>query len=100
MKTAYDVIITPVITEKSMDDAAELRKYTFKVDTKAMEKEVRRLEREIEKEEQRGAELDEALTAAASDYQELMRLTAEKDASEQRLAELMEQWERAAEQIL
>ncbi len=30
MKTPYDVIIKPVITEKSMDDARE-RKYTFKV---------------------------------------------------------------------
>ncbi len=30
MKTPYDVIIAPVITEKSMDDAAS-RKYTFKV---------------------------------------------------------------------
>ena len=30
MKTPYDVIIVPVITEKSMDDAAS-RKYTFKV---------------------------------------------------------------------
>ena len=30
MKTPYDVIIKPVISEKSMDDAAE-KKYTFKV---------------------------------------------------------------------
>ncbi len=30
MKTPYDVIIKPVISEKSMDDAA-MKKYTFKV---------------------------------------------------------------------
>lgn len=30
MKNAYDVIITPVITEQSMDVAAD-KKYTFKV---------------------------------------------------------------------
>ena len=30
MKTPYDVIITPVVSERSMDDAAE-KKYTFKV---------------------------------------------------------------------
>ena len=33
MKTPYDVILKPVITEKSMDDAQE-RKYTFKVGKK------------------------------------------------------------------
>ena len=41
MKTAYDVIITPIITEKSMDDAAELRKYTFKVDPKASKTDIK-----------------------------------------------------------
>jgi len=30
MKTPYDVLIAPVITEKSMEDAAD-KKYTFKV---------------------------------------------------------------------
>ena len=32
-KTPYDVIIKPVISEKSMDDTQE-RKYTFKVSKK------------------------------------------------------------------
>jgi len=41
MKTAYDVIITPIITEKSMDDAAELRKYTFKVATDATKTDIK-----------------------------------------------------------
>ena len=34
MRTPYDVIITPVITEKAMDDSAD-KKYTFKVATDA-----------------------------------------------------------------
>jgi len=41
MKTAYDIIIAPVITEQSMDDAAELRKYTFKVDPKATKTDIK-----------------------------------------------------------
>ena len=40
MKTPYDVILKPVITEKSMDDAAE-RKYTFKVAPTANKTEVK-----------------------------------------------------------
>ena len=34
MKTPYDLIIAPVISEKSMDDA-QSKKYTFKVATNA-----------------------------------------------------------------
>ena len=40
MKTPYDVIIAPVITEKSMDDAAE-KKYTFKVAKNANKTEIK-----------------------------------------------------------
>jgi large subunit ribosomal protein L23 len=40
MKTPYDVIIAPIITEKSMDDAAE-RKYTFKVAKEANKTEIK-----------------------------------------------------------
>ena len=40
MKTPYDVILTPVITEKSMDDAAN-RKYTFKVARTANKTEIK-----------------------------------------------------------
>ena len=40
MKTPYDVILAPVITEKSMDDAA-LRKYTFKVQPTANKTEIK-----------------------------------------------------------
>jgi large subunit ribosomal protein L23 len=40
MKTPYDVILAPIITEKSMDDAAE-RKYTFKVAKDANKTEIK-----------------------------------------------------------
>ena len=40
MKTPYDVILSPVITEKSMDDAAS-RKYTFKVAKTANKTEIK-----------------------------------------------------------
>ena len=40
MRTPYDVIIAPVITEKSMDDAAS-RKYTFKVAKDATKTEIK-----------------------------------------------------------
>ena len=40
MRTPYDVIIKPVITERSMDDAQN-KKYTFKVATDANKTEVK-----------------------------------------------------------
>ncbi len=40
MRTAYDVIIKPVISEMSMDNAQE-KKYTFKVATDANKTEVK-----------------------------------------------------------
>ena len=61
-----------------------------------MEKEVRRLEREIDKQEQLVASLDQQLIEAATDYQELIRLGEEKQAAEDALAKLMEQWESTA----
>jgi len=63
--------------------------------TKDQEKLVRRLEREIEKQEALIAELDASIEAAAADYQELTRLLGEKEAVENSLMELMEQWEAA-----
>lgn len=70
-----------------------------KVDSKALEKEIRRLEREIDKQEQTIAALDEQLQTAATDYQELLRLSAERDTAEDRLNEYMEQWESAVNQL-
>jgi large subunit ribosomal protein L23 len=46
MKTPYDVIIKPVITERSMDDAAH-KKYTFKVATDANKTQVKHAVEEI-----------------------------------------------------
>lgn len=40
MKTPYDIIIAPVITEKTMADMAE-NKYTFRVDLKSNKAEIR-----------------------------------------------------------
>ncbi len=63
--------------------------------TKDQDKLVRKLEREIEKQEQVVAEYDPKIEAAAADYQELTRLLAEKEEAETLLMELMEQWESA-----
>lgn len=46
MKTPYDVIIKPVISEMSMDDAAA-KKYTFKVDPRANKTQVKMAVEEI-----------------------------------------------------
>lgn len=46
MKTPYDVIIKPVISEKSMDDA-QLKKYTFKVAKNANKTQVKLAVEEI-----------------------------------------------------
>lgn len=46
MKTPYDVIIKPVISEKSMDDAQK-KKYTFKVAVDANKTEVKHAVEEI-----------------------------------------------------
>ncbi len=72
-----------------------LRKEKPKGGTKDQDKLVRRLEREIEKQEQAVAGLDAAIEAAAADYQELTRLLGEKEAAEAQLLELMERWEEA-----
>ena len=63
--------------------------------TKEQDKLVRRLEREIEKQEKLVAEFDEKIDAAAADYQELTRLLGEKEEAEMVLLDLMEQWEAA-----
>ena len=63
--------------------------------TKEQEKLIRKLEREIEKQEQIVAAFDPKIDAAAADYQELTRLLAEKQEAEMALLELMEQWENA-----
>ena len=63
--------------------------------TKDSDKKIRRLEREIEKQEAAIAELDGKIEAASADYQELTRLLGEKEDAEVLLMDLMEQWEEA-----
>ena len=65
--------------------------------TKESDKLVRRLEREIEKQEKVVEALDSAIEAAAADYVELTRLLGEKEQAEEVLIDLMQQWEDAQE---
>ena len=60
---------------------------------KNLEKQVRAVEREIEKQEALLHEYDCRIEAAASDYQELARLMAERETQEASYAEMMERWE-------
>ena len=61
--------------------------------TKDSEKRIRKLEREIEKQEAVIADLERKMDASGADYQEYSRLLEEKDAAEAVLLELMEAWE-------
>ena len=63
--------------------------------SKDSDKLVKKLEREIEKQEKVVADLEAQIQNAASDYQELNRLLGEKETAEEALLELMEQWEAA-----
>ena len=74
---------------------AKEKKEKPKGGTKDSDKLVRKLEREIEKQEAAIAAMDEKIQAAAADYQELSRLMEEKEAGEEQLMALMEQWEAA-----
>ena len=67
--------------------------------SKILEKQVRALEREIEKQEQLSAQLDTQIEAAASDYQELARLMAEKQSCDDALTGLMDEWERLSSDL-
>ena len=78
--------------------APKPRKEKPKGGTKETDKLIRRLEREIEKQEKVVAEFDEKIDAASADYQELTRLLGEKEEAEMVLLDLMEQWEKAQEE--
>ena len=67
--------------------------------TKEIDKLIRRLEREIEKQEMLVAELDSKIEVSGADYQELTRLLGEKEEAEMLLMDLMEQWETAQESV-
>ncbi|MBP3633606.1 MAG: ABC-F family ATP-binding cassette domain-containing protein [Oscillospiraceae bacterium] len=64
-----------------------------KSNNKNLEKKLRALERDVEKQEEAVAAFDPLIEAAAADYQELTRLLEEKAAAEAQLESLMEQWE-------
>ena len=82
----------PIVTA-----APKQKKEKPKGGTKEQDKLIRRLEREIEKQEKVVAEFDPKIEAASADYQELTRLLSEKEEAEMVLMELMEQWENAQE---
>ncbi len=82
----------PVVVE-----APKPKKEKPKGGTKDTDKLIRRLEREIEKQEKVVAEFDSKIEAASADYQELTRLLGEKEEAEMLLMDLMEQWEAAQE---
>ncbi|MBR7123087.1 MAG: ABC-F family ATP-binding cassette domain-containing protein [Oscillospiraceae bacterium] len=73
----------------------KIKKEKPKGGTKETEKHIRRLEREIEKQEQLIAQLDLKIEKAAADYQALARLLEEKEKEDTVLLELMEAWENA-----
>jgi len=78
-------------------DTPKPKKEKPKGGTKDTDKLIRRLEREIEKQEKIVAEFDPRIEAASADYQELTRLLGEKEEAEMVLMDLMEQWEAAQE---
>ena len=88
----HEAAVKPQVTA-----APKPKKEKPKGGTKDQDKLIRRLEREIEKQEKVVAELDGKMEAAAADYQELTRLLEEKEEAETILMDLMEQWESAQE---
>ncbi len=88
----HEAAARPVVTA-----APKARKEKPKGGTKESDKLVRRLEREIEKQEKLIADYDAKIEAAAADYLELTRLLGEKEEAELVLLDLMEQWEAAQE---
>ena len=67
--------------------------------TKNLEKQLKVVERDIAKTEERIAELDCEMEANATDYQKLQQLMEEKGQVEERLAQLYETWEELSLQL-
>ena len=78
---------------------AKPKKEKPKGGTKELDKLIRRLEREIEKQEQIVAQLEQQISASGADYVELTRLLGEKEKEETILLDLMDQWEQAQEAL-
>ena len=81
-------------------EAPKPKKEKPKGGTKEQEKLIRRLEREIEKQEAIVAEYDGKIEAAAADYQELTRLLQERETAETLLMDLMDQCESAQNETM
>jgi len=90
----HEAMVKPVVAE-----APKPKKEKPKGGTKEIDKLIRRLEREIEKQENLVAELDAKIEVSGADYQELTRLLGEKEEAELVLMDLMEQWETAQESV-
>ena len=88
----HEAAAKPVVTA-----APKPKKEKPKGGTKETEKLIRKLEREIEKQEKVVAEYDVKIEAASANYQELTRMLSEKEEAEFVLMDLMEQWEAAQE---
>lgn len=86
-------------TERTTPDEKKERKEKPKGGTKNLDKQIARLEREIEKQEQATGEYDAKIEEAASDYLELARLMEEKQQAQTVLADLYAQWEALSEQL-
>ena len=71
------------------------KKEKVKGGTKELDKLIRRLEREIEKQEAAIAEIDKKIEESGADYTVLTKLYEEKESAEAVLLDLMEQWENA-----
>ena len=67
--------------------------------SRAIEKKIKNLERDIEKQETLIAGYDEKIAAASADYQELSRLMEEKQAEETKLSGMMDEWESLSLQL-
>ena len=94
-KKYRSIIEHETVNKASQIAEPKIKKEKPKGGTKETEKLVRRLEREIEKQEQYIVELDLQVEAAAADYQQLARLMEEKEKADMVLMDLMEQWENA-----
>ena len=90
----HEAMAKPVVVAQP-----KVKKEKPKGGTKEIDKLIRRLEREIEKQETLVAELDAKIEVSGADYQELTRLLGEKEEAELLLMDLMEQWETAQESV-
>ena len=93
-----------ILEHEAMAKPAEIavpkpKKEKPKGGTKEIDKLIRRLERDIERQETVVAELEAKIEVSGADYQELTRLLGEKEEAELVLMDLMEQWETAQESV-